>query len=75
MPEAPRKPRVLVTGQIPPPICGQNLSIARVLSILEKSNSVNVEHWPFRFTPSWSNARKASFAKGVELSSVCGPDC
>ncbi|NNE92289.1 MAG: glycosyltransferase family 4 protein [Verrucomicrobiales bacterium] len=67
-----QKPRILVAGQVPPPICGQNLNIARVLNLLDKSGSFEVEHWSFRFTPQWDKMRRIGFGKAIELLRVLG---
>lgn len=62
-----RKPRIVVAGQLPPPMGGQNAMIAHLLGLLEKRSDVDVEHLAFRFTPDTRTARKGKFNKVVEL--------
>jgi len=63
--------RVLVAGQVPPPVCGQNLNIARVLGLLGRNPRFRAEHWAFRFSPTWSQVRRAGPSKVIELIRVC----
>lgn len=67
MAPAPSKIRVVIAGQPPPPVGGQNLNIARMLNLLGKEQDMEVLHWKFRFTPEWQDGRKSSFSKTLEL--------
>lgn len=64
------KPRIVVAGQIPPPMGGQNAMIGRLLDDLRLSGEVITEHLPFRFTPNAGAARKGGIGKLVELARV-----
>lgn len=68
----PRTVRVLIAGQIPPPVSGQNLMIARVLGLVRKKTSFQVDHWAFGFTRTWSQVRRAGVGKVIEVFRVWG---
>jgi glycosyltransferase involved in cell wall biosynthesis len=64
--------RIIIAGQVPPPIGGQNVMIARIVEIFAKEPDFTVEHLPFAFTHNWSTRRRASLRKGWELLRVVG---
>jgi len=59
--------RVIVAGQMPPPIGGQNLNIKRVFELLSGETDVQAEHWKFEFTRTLVGGRKPGLGKAVEL--------
>jgi len=65
-----KKPRVIVAGQIPPPIGGQNLMVKFNLDLLSELDELDVSHWEFQFTKSWSQGRQAGLGKVAELVAV-----
>ena len=62
-----RKPLVVVAGQTPPPVGGQNVMIARIVEELSKDSRWRTRHLAFRFTPSFQSVRKARFSKLFQL--------
>lgn len=66
----PVKPRIVVAGQIPPPMGGQNAMIAHLLGELRGWPSLRTDHLEFRFTTSTTAARKGQLSKMVELAKV-----
>jgi len=64
---APTRLRVVVAGQMPPPIGGQNINIKRVFDLLSATGKFDTCHWRFEFTRSWSEGRKAGLWKLREL--------
>lgn len=62
--------RVVVAGQTPPPIGGQNICIQQMIEILSKSDDFTVCHLPFEFTKSWDSARRFGLDKIIELIKV-----
>jgi glycosyltransferase involved in cell wall biosynthesis len=68
----PRKARIVVAGQLPPPVNGQNIMIARILAEFRRCPSVECEHLVFKFTPHARDMRRGSFKKIVELIRVIG---
>lgn len=66
----PDKPRIVVAGQIPPPMGGQNAMIAHLLGALRGCSSLRTDHLEFRFTTSTTAARKGQLSKMVELAKV-----
>ncbi len=62
-----RQLQIVVAGQVPPPVGGQNLNIARILHLLGEEKDFRVRHWAFRFTPQWTQGRQRSWRKLVEL--------
>jgi len=61
------RPRVVVAGQMPPPIGGQNINVKRVFDLLTATGEFDTCHWRFEFTRSWTEGRKAGFWKVREL--------
>ncbi|MEM1059845.1 MAG: glycosyltransferase family 4 protein [Verrucomicrobiota bacterium] len=66
------RPRVVLAGQVPPPVGGQNINIARILEILRAQPGLQADHWEFSFTPQWKEGRQRSWRKLVELFKVLG---
>lgn len=65
-------PRIIVAGQVPPPMGGQNAMVLELLEKLHTTGRARVEHLAFRFTPDTQSARKGQLAKMVELMRVIG---
>lgn len=65
-------PRIIVAGQVPPPVGGQNAMVLDLLRELQANPLARVEHLPFHFTKDTQAARKGSFGKLVELVKVIG---
>lgn len=61
---------VVIAGQMPPPIGGQNINIKRVHDLLQTDDRLLVSHLKFEFTKSWGRARKLNGDKVVELIKV-----
>ncbi|MDR1144758.1 MAG: hypothetical protein LBK71_01300, partial [Verrucomicrobiales bacterium] len=61
------KLRIIVAGQIPPPVGGQNLMIEQILRELQSFPNLTCEHLPFYFTPSFRESRRLKFYKILEL--------
>ena len=61
------KPRVVVAGQIPPPLGGQNIMIQQAIAQFMRSSRCEAVHLPFRFTPAVRDARQGSSSKIIEL--------
>ncbi len=66
-PAASPRPRVVVAGQMPPPIGGQTLNIKRIHDLLAASDRVNVAHWDFQFSREINAYRRFSWNKVAEL--------
>ena len=64
------KKRVVIAGQVPPPIGGQALMIARILSELRSQSHFEIVHLPFYFTRDVRRARRAGLDKVRELFAV-----
>ncbi len=67
-----RLPRIVVAGQVPPPMGGQNAMVLDLLEKLRATSQARVEHLAFRFTPDTQSARKGQWAKVLELARVLG---
>jgi glycosyltransferase involved in cell wall biosynthesis len=67
-----KKLRVIVAGQIPPPIGGQAVMIARILDELRSHSCFDVVHLPFFFTRDVRRTRRAGLDKVFELFAVLG---
>ena len=65
-------PRIVVAGQVPPPMGGQNAMVLDLLEQLRATGKARVEHLAFQFTPDTQSARKGQLAKMVELVRVIG---
>jgi glycosyltransferase involved in cell wall biosynthesis len=64
------KKRVVIAGQIPPPIGGQAIMIARILDDLRGQSSLAVVHLPFYFTRNVRRTRRAGLDKALEFLAV-----
>ncbi len=64
--------RVVIAGQMPPPVGGQNLNIKRLYEMLLDDDELIVDHWKFDFTKEVSNFRKFNFGKVWSLFYVIG---
>jgi glycosyltransferase involved in cell wall biosynthesis len=64
------KKRVVIAGQIPPPIGGQAIMIGRILDELRAQSSFEVVHLPFYFTRDIRRTRRAGLDKLLELFAV-----
>lgn len=69
---ATRKARIVVAGQLPPPVNGQNIMIARIVAEFSRCPSVECAHLVFNFTPHASEMRRGSLRKLLELARVIG---
>jgi len=65
-----KKKRVVIAGQIPPPIGGQAIMIARILHELGSQSAFEVVHLPFYFTRNVRRTRRAGLDKILELFAV-----
>jgi glycosyltransferase involved in cell wall biosynthesis len=65
-----KKKRVVIAGQVPPPIGGQALMIARILSELRSQRRFEIVHLPFYFTRDVRRARRAGLDKVREVFAV-----
>lgn len=66
--------RIVIAGQLPPPIGGQNIAIARLIERLNRVRELSpeleidsVEHWEFGFTRAVSEVRRFRFGKAIEV--------
>ena len=64
------QPRIVVAGQVPPPMGGQNVMIARILAQFAAAPEFATEHLAFQFTPDFKTVRRGGFAKLFELGKV-----
>lgn len=62
-----RPPRIVIAGQVPPPIGGQNVMIQCILDQLRSIPNVQAEHLEFCFTKNFKSARRASLGKVIEM--------
>lgn len=60
-------PRVVIAGQMPPPVGGQTLNIKRIFDLLDVSDRVSVAHWDFQFSREINAYRRFSWGKVAEL--------
>jgi glycosyltransferase involved in cell wall biosynthesis len=61
------KKRIVIAGQIPPPIGGQALMIEQALNELRALNRFEVVHLPFSFTTDVRRTRQAGLGKVAQL--------
>ncbi len=66
------KPRIIIAGQIPPPVGGQAVMIQKLISGLRQDGRGKVEHLVFEFTKTFSAARRVAAGKILELLKVIG---
>lgn len=62
-----RPVRVVVGGQVPPPVCGQHVAVAQVLRHLRDDHRVRVEHLEYRFATDLEQQGRPSVRKVLEL--------
>ncbi len=62
-----RKPRIVIAGQVPPPMGGQNVMIARMLEAFRADGRFDCEHLAFHFTPDFKDVRRGRVRKVFEL--------
>lgn len=60
-------PVVVVAGQVPPPVGGQNVMVAKIFNEIASCGDFQVFHLPFYFTPSFESVRRVRFSKAWEL--------
>lgn len=60
-------PVVVVAGQVPPPVGGQNVMVAKIFDEIASCGDFRVFHLPFYFTPSFESVRRFCFSKVWEL--------
>lgn len=58
---------VVVAGQVPPPIGGQNICVRRMIDVLSIQDTIRCRHLKFEFTKQWAGARKPSLFKVLEI--------
>lgn len=66
------RPRVLVAGQVPPPVLGQYVATADLVQRLASSGRFRVEHLPFRFARSADDLRVPRLGKLGEMIRIVG---
>jgi glycosyltransferase involved in cell wall biosynthesis len=67
-----KKKRFIVAGQVPPPIGGQAVMIARILDELRHYAPFEVIHLPFFFTKDLTETRRPALSKVIEaLGVIC----
>jgi glycosyltransferase involved in cell wall biosynthesis len=62
-----KKKRVIIAGQVPPPIHGQNILIGQILDELRSADDFETIHWPFSFSRDLNSLRRIRFGKVIEL--------
>ena len=62
-----KKLRVVIAGQLPPPLFGQSIAIDSLIRDLSSLNDLEVEHWEFNFTKRASQARALGLRKILEV--------
>lgn len=68
----PHRPRIIVAGEFPPPVGGQNIMVRRLFNDLQKAGVYDVEHLRFNFSPTFAALRKFSWHKVLEIPRVWG---
>jgi glycosyltransferase involved in cell wall biosynthesis len=58
---------VVVAGQVPPPVGGQNVMIAKIIDEISTGGAFRIFHLPFFFPPSFESVRRFRFSKVLEL--------
>jgi len=59
--------RVVISGQMPPPVGGQNLNVKRFYDLLESEPDIQAVHWRMEFTKDVKSFRKFEIGKFIEL--------
>ena len=65
-----KKLRVIIAGQLPPPVGGQNIMVQKALAQFRQSSAFSTEHLPFLFTPDVTKTRRGGTGKLLELGRV-----
>lgn len=65
-----RKLRVVVAGQVPPPLHGQAIYIAQTVRMLGVDGALDVVHLPFRFSRDMGDIRRARPGKALAVVAV-----
>jgi glycosyltransferase involved in cell wall biosynthesis len=60
-----RRIRVVVGGQLPPPLSGQHLAVEAALVELRSDDRLKVDHLPYRFSPSIADQGRVSGRKAA----------
>lgn len=60
-----RRIRVVVGGQLPPPLSGQHLAVEAALSELRSDDRLKVDHLPYRFSASIADQGRVSVRKAA----------
>ena len=60
-------PQVVVGGQVPPPVCGQHVCVARLLDELGSDDRVSVHHLDYRFAGTLEDQGRVTLGKLAEL--------
>lgn len=64
---ADRPARVVVGGQVPPPLSGQHVAVERVVTRLREDSRFDVEHLPYRFALTMTDQGRVTVAKVLTL--------
>lgn len=62
--------RIVIAGQMPPPVGGQNLNIEKLYRLFDEDPSIEVEHWEFDFSKKVSELRRFQLSKVFSLVKV-----
>ena len=62
--------QVVVAGQIPPPVGGQNIMIQKILEEFGSDPRIHCRHWVFRFNADFQKVRTFAPGKILELGRV-----
>lgn len=66
-----KRPRVVVAGQIPPPLSGQHVAVETLLRSLQADERFEVEHLPYSFAASMEDQGRFTPAKVLQLLTLC----
>jgi len=67
-----KKIRIVVAGQFPPPLFGQNITILDIYNVLTGDEDIKVERLPFNFNFDLKRLRKVNISKIGELFKIVG---
>jgi glycosyltransferase involved in cell wall biosynthesis len=67
-----RRIRVVVGGQLPPPLSGQHLALEAALLELRSDDRLKVDHLPYRFSKSIADQGRVSVRKAAGVGVVLG---
>ena len=59
--------RVVVAGQVPPPLSGQHVAVERILSELDADERLEVRHLPYTFAESMGGQGRPTVGKLLEV--------